>query len=85
MVAKKKKEYLFFQCQMFQFQDNFICHVIFADNTNIFCSDACLRKLMENVTVELGKLKLWFDAKKLSLNLKKKQKQIYVLEIAKPT
>lgn len=27
---------------------------------------------MENVT-ELGKLKLWFDAKKLSLNLKKKK------------
>lgn len=51
---------------------NILKYVIFADDTNIFCSNDCLQRLMEKVTVELGKLKLWFDVNKLSFNLKKK-------------
>ena len=43
--------------------------VVFADDTNIFCSGPNIPKLMEVVTAELDKLKLWFNLNKLSLNL----------------
>ena len=46
-------------------------YVVFADDTNIFCAREDLLQLLEVVSVELGKLKLWFDLNKLSLNLKK--------------
>lgn len=45
--------------------------IIFADDTNIFCSGENLQRLMEVVSTELEKLKLWFDSNKLSLNIKK--------------
>ena len=56
---------------------NILKYVIFADDTTIFCSDDCLQRLMEKVTVELGKLKMWFDVNKLSLNLNKTKFMIF--------
>lgn len=45
--------------------------VLFADDTNLFCSGADLQKLMLDVTTELSKLKVWFTINKLSLNMSK--------------
>ena len=33
--------------------------IIFADDTNIFCSGSNLKKLLEIITIELSKLKIW--------------------------
>ena len=43
--------------------------VLFADDTNIFCSGDNLKELLKEVTNEMNKIKLWFDKNKLSLNL----------------
>ena len=45
--------------------------VLFADDTNIFLDDVSLSSLKNNVNQELENLNLWFQAKKLSLNVKK--------------
>lgn len=45
--------------------------VLFADDTNIFCSGNDLQLLVQETNKELEKIKLWFDTNKLSLNLKK--------------
>lgn len=46
--------------------------VLFADDTNLFCSGDDLISLAETITNEMIKLKKWFNKNKLSLNLKKK-------------
>ena len=45
--------------------------ILFADDTNIICADDNLEQLLASVTVELDKLKIWFNTNKLSLNLNK--------------
>uniref|UniRef100_A0A3Q3EUW8 Reverse transcriptase domain-containing protein n=1 Tax=Labrus bergylta TaxID=56723 RepID=A0A3Q3EUW8_9LABR len=45
--------------------------LIFADDTNIFCTGEDLQQLLELITSEMSKLKRWFDNNKLSLNLSK--------------
>ena len=35
--------------------------VLFADDTNIFCSGENLQQLLEVLTTEISKLKMWFD------------------------
>ena len=45
--------------------------VLFADDTNIFCSERNLTDLQLTLNRELGKLFLWFSVNKLSLNLSK--------------
>lgn len=45
--------------------------VLFADDTNIFCSGGDLQKLLGMITAEMCNLKKWFDRNKLSLNLNK--------------
>lgn len=45
--------------------------ILFADDTNIFCSGTDLKKLAESVNNELSKLNIWFNINKLSLNLTK--------------
>lgn len=45
--------------------------VLFADDTNIFCSGVELQQLFKTTTKEINMLKKWFDTKKLSLNLSK--------------
>lgn len=51
--------------------------VLFADNTNIFCSGENLEELLVKVTKEINKLKIWFDRNKLSLNLIKTKIMLY--------
>ena len=49
-----------------------ICkYILFADDTNIFCSHANAQQLQENMNAELLKLKQWFQTNKLSLNITK--------------
>ena len=45
--------------------------VLFADDTNIFCSERNLTDLQLTLNRELGKLFVWFSVNKLSLNLSK--------------
>lgn len=45
--------------------------VLFADDTNIFCSRKDINQLLNTVEAELKTLKRWFDVNKLSLNLQK--------------
>ena len=45
--------------------------VLFADDTNIFCSGDNMQHLLNMITSEMNKLKKWFDRNKLSLNLNK--------------
>ena len=45
--------------------------VLFADDTNIFCSHNNLETLVDTINCELPKLSLWFKCNKLSLNIDK--------------
>lgn len=45
--------------------------VLFADDTNLFCSGKDLKHLLGTVETELKIIKRWFDVNKLSLNLNK--------------
>ncbi|KAK0146590.1 putative RNA-directed DNA polymerase from transposon BS [Merluccius polli] len=51
--------------------------VVFADDTNLFCSGENIQQLLEEITKELVKLKKWFDINKLSLNLKKTKYMVF--------
>ena len=45
--------------------------ILFADDTNIFCSGKDLKSLCKTVSMELDKLNVWFAVNKLSLNVSK--------------
>src|SRR6218665_2193779 len=45
--------------------------ILFADDSNVFYSHACLDTLYKNVNKELKLIAQWFHANKLSLNLEK--------------
>ena len=51
--------------------------VLFADDTNFFCSGDDLGIIAENITNEMIKLKRWFDENKLLLNLKKTKFMVF--------
>ena len=48
-----------------------VSFVLFADDTNMFCSDSNINSLCRRVCNELQKLKVWFMINKLSLNINK--------------
>ena len=56
---------------------NILKLVVFADDTNIFCSGEDIQEMIEVVTEELDKLKFWFNLNKLSLNLSKTKYMIF--------
>ena len=45
--------------------------VLFADDTNLFCSGDDIKTLASQVCTELDKLRIWFAVNKLSLNVSK--------------
>ena len=45
--------------------------ILFADDTNIFCCDRDLNKLIRVINVELEKIHMWFSGNRLSLNVAK--------------
>ena len=50
---------------------NLLKFVLFADDTNIFCSSASLHDLKDTINMELDTLFVWFSVNRLSLNLGK--------------
>lgn len=50
---------------------NILKFILFADDTNIFCSGDNLQQLLNAIANEMIKLKRWFDVNKLSLNIAK--------------
>lgn len=51
--------------------------ILFADDTSIFKSDKDLKNLFEHTNKELAKLSCWFQANKLSLNIKKTKYMLF--------
>ena len=45
--------------------------ILFADDTNIFCSGKDIKTLCKSISRELDKLNIWFAVNKLSLNVNK--------------
>ena len=45
--------------------------ILFADDTNLFCSGSDVRILENNINNELSQISLWLKVNKLSLNIKK--------------
>lgn len=56
---------------------SFLKFILFADDTNIFCSGENLQQLLQAITAEMSNLKRWFDLNKLSLNVKKTKLMIF--------
>ncbi len=50
---------------------NLLTFVLFADDTNIFCSSTSLHDLQDTVNRELAKRFVWFSVNRLSINLGK--------------
>ena len=48
---------------------NLLKFVLFADDTNILCSNENVAVLQDTLNRDLGKLFVWFSINKLSLNL----------------
>ena len=48
---------------------NLLKFVLFADDTNIFCSSTSLHNLQDTINRELAKLFVWFSVNRLSLHL----------------
>ncbi len=64
--------------KLFELYMNYICKVskvlkmiLFADDTNFYCSGKNLEQLLNTVVNELMVFKKWFDDNRLSLNLSK--------------
>ena len=51
--------------------------VLFADDTNLFCSDNNMRALFETANQELSQVNDWFLANKLSLNVEKTKYMLF--------
>ena len=51
--------------------------VLFADDTNMFCTGEDIQQLMMMLRTEMYKYKLWFDRNKLSLNLSKTKCMVF--------
>ena len=51
--------------------------ILFADDTNIFCTGDDSQLLLDEISSELCKLKIWFDINKSSLNLNKTKIMIF--------
>ena len=45
--------------------------ILFADDTNIFDSNNCLKKLNVIIQIEINKIAEWFSINKLSINTSK--------------
>ena len=51
--------------------------VMFADDTNLFISDMCVKNLFSKMNNELEKVSVWFKANKLSLNVSKTKYSLF--------
>ena len=51
--------------------------ILFADDTNLFCTGNDLKKLADDINIELRKICSWLNANKLSLNIEKTNFMIF--------
>ena len=58
----------------------FLKPIMFADDTNLFCSNKEIKPLFLKTSLELGKISEWFRAKKLSLNEDKTRFTLFKME-----
>ena len=56
---------------------NILNFIIFADDTNIFCTGDKIEAVAATVSIELNKLHNWFALNKLSLNIKKTNYMVF--------
>ena len=56
---------------------NILDMILFADDTNIFCTDENIISLSNKISEELSKLNVWFAVNKLSLNISKTNYMIF--------
>ena len=54
-----------------EYSSNLLSFILFADDTNIFYSNSCLKSLNKVIQEEVNKVAEWLNANKLSLNIKK--------------
>ena len=50
---------------------NLFMPILFADDTNLFCTEKNLKDVVSQINVEIGKVYCWVKANKLSLNIDK--------------
>ena len=50
---------------------NLLSFILFADDTNIFYTNSCLKTLNKIIQTEINKVAEWLNVNKLSLNTKK--------------
>ena len=63
---------------------NLLKFVLFADDTNIFCSNENVALLQDTLNRELAKLFVWFSINKLSLNLGKNKLYVVSRKTTRP-
>ena len=51
--------------------------ILFADDTNLFCSGSDVKMLENNINNELSQISLWLKVNKLSLNIKKNHYMVF--------
>ena len=51
--------------------------ILFAEDTNLFCSGADLGKMEMNINSELAQISTWLKVNKLSLNIKKTHYMVF--------
>ena len=56
----------------------FFMPILFADDTNIFCTGNDLKNMIRQVNEELSKIYAWINANKLSLNIDKTNLMLFI-------
>ena len=51
--------------------------ILFADDTNLFCSGPDIKTMESNINNELTEISLWLKVNKLSLNIKKTHYMVF--------
>jgi uncharacterized PurR-regulated membrane protein YhhQ (DUF165 family) len=58
---------------------NIISNILFADDTIIFYSHACLKTLNQTIQEEINKIAVWLNINKLSINTEKNK--VYCISV----
>ena len=57
---------------------SFYMPILFADDTNLFCTGTDLKNMIRQVNEELAKIYAWVNANKLSLNIDKTNSMLFM-------
>ena len=67
-----------------QYCSKLVSIILFADDTNILCSDVCLKTLNETIQVEMNKITDRLNVNKLSINIAKTKLILFRSKNKKP-